>query len=231
MLIEKKASWKMFNQIAPTYDRINRILSLGLDQNWRKQVVKYLPLEKPLQILDLATGTGDQLLASLKSHATIQKATGIDLAKEMLSIAESKLSCYKDKIELLQADAQNLPFQENTFDAATFSFGIRNVPNPLLSLQEIYRTLKPGGICLILEFSLPPKPIRTPYLLYLRHILPRLGNFLSKQPSAYTYLNQTIETFPTGPAFVKFMQQASFKNITFKQFTFGTVTLYIGRKK
>lgn len=230
MLIEKKNSWKMFNQIAPTYDRINRILSFGLDQSWRKQVVKYLPQEKSLKILDLATGTGDQLLASLGSKALIQKATGIDLAKEMLTIAEAKLKSYKDKIELIQADAQDLPFIDNTFDAATFSFGIRNVPNPLLSLQEIYRTLKPGGICLILEFSLPPKPIRAGYLFYLRHILPRLGNFLSKQASAYTYLNQTIETFPTGVAFAKLMQQAAFKNITLKQLTLGSVTLYIGTK-
>ncbi len=230
MQIEKKNSWKMFNQIAPTYDRINRILSFGLDRGWRKQIAKYLPENKPLQILDLATGTGDQLLALLESDRLIQKAVGIDLAKEMLNIAETKLRNYKDKVQILQADAQILPFEDCTFDAATFSFGVRNVPNPLQSLREINRTLQIGGICLILEFSLPPRPIRMGYLFYLRHILPRLGNFLSKQSNAYTYLNQTIETFPTGESFARLMRQANFKNISMKQMALGSVTLYIGKK-
>ncbi|HSX13351.1 MAG TPA: bifunctional demethylmenaquinone methyltransferase/2-methoxy-6-polyprenyl-1,4-benzoquinol methylase UbiE [Chlamydiales bacterium] len=231
MLIEKTNSWKMFNKIAPTYDRINRILSFGLDRGWRKQVAKYLPEKKPLHILDVATGTGDQLIALFESKAKIQQATGIDLAREMLAIAEKKLSGYRDKIQLIQADAQKIPNADHTFDVVTFSFGIRNVPNPLQSLQEIYRVLKKEGICLILEFSLPPKPIRAGYLFYLRHILPKIGNFLSKQATAYTYLNQTIETFPTGNAFANLLRQAGFKKITIKPFALGSVALYIGKKE
>lgn len=226
--VNKNSSWKMFNEIAPTYDRINRILSLGMDRGWRKFVAKHLPQEKNLRILDLATGTGDQLLALFESGASIEKATGIDLAKEMLIIAEKKLK--NKKAELLQADAQNLPFADNTFNAATFSFGIRNVPNPLQSLKEIYRTLKPKGKCLILEFSLPPQPIRIFHLFYLRHILPRLGNFLSKQTNAYTYLNQTIETFPSGDAFASLLKAASFKKIEMHPLALSSVTLYIGTK-
>lgn len=230
MRIEKKNSWKMFNQIAPSYDRINRILSFGLDFGWRKQLVKFLPKKPSLRILDLATGTGDQLLALLKSNAQIEKAVGIDLAKEMLQIAKKKLSPYKDKISLLQADAQELPFQDETFDVTTFSFGIRNVPNPIASLKEIHRTLRSNGVCLVLEFSIPPKAIRGGYLFYLRHMLPRLGNFLSKQTNAYTYLNQTIETFPSGNAFLELFSLAGFSHLSLKPMALGTVTLYIGIK-
>ena len=228
----KLDSWKMFDQIASTYDRINRVLSFGMDRSWRRKVSKSLPLKKNLRILDLATGTGDQLISLFEHGASIQKVSGIDLSKEMLFLAKEKISqkSYQDKVELLSADAQKLPFPDNTFDAATFSFGIRNVPNPLQSLKEIYRTLKPQGKCLILEFSLPPQPIKTPYLLYLRHILPRIGRLLSKSKSAYTYLNQTIETFPSGSAFATLMKQASFHKITLHPMTLGSVTLYIGTK-
>lgn len=230
--MEKQDSWKMFNQIAKTYDRINRILSFGMDQSWRRKVSQNLPAKKNLRLLDLATGTGDQLLSLFENGASIYKASGIDLAKDMLIIAKEKISLklYQDKIDLICADAQKLPFGDNTFDAATFSFGIRNVPNPLLSLQEIARTLKPQGKCLILEFSLPPKPIRGPYLIYLRHILPRIGRFMSREPSAYAYLNKTIETFPSGNAFALLMKQASFNKITLHPMALGAVTLYIGTK-
>lgn len=232
MPIMTQDSWKMFNEIASTYDRINRILSFGMDRGWRRKVAQNLPAKKNLRLLDLATGTGDQLISLFEQGASIHKASGIDLAKEMLLIAKDKVSLklYRDKIDLICADAQKLPFGDNTFDAATFSFGIRNVPSPLLALQEIHRTLKPQGKCLILEFSLPPKPIRSAYLLYLRHILPRIGNFMSRQEIAYTYLNKTIETFPSGDAFASLMRQASFHKIALHPMALGAVTLYIGTK-
>lgn len=222
----------MFNQIASTYDRINHILSFGLDRGWRRRVAQNIPAKKNLRLLDLATGTGDQLISLFEQGVSIHKISGIDLAEGMLRIAKDKVSAklYKDKIDLICADAQKLPFADNTFDAATFSFGIRNVPNPLLALKEIHRTLKPQGKCLILEFSLPPQPIRSFYLLYLRHILPRIGNFMSKQSIAYTYLNQTIETFPSGDPFASLMKKASFQKVMQHPMTLGTVTLYIGTK-
>jgi len=219
--------WKMFDLISPTYDRVNRILSLGMDKRWRKQVAKHLPCKKNLKILDLATGTGDQILSLLNSKASIGSITGIDLSSEMLAIAKTKL---QDRADLILADAEKLTFPDNSFDAATFSFGIRNVPSPLTSLKSIYRVLKPSGKCLILEFSLPPKPIRGFYLFYLRHILPRVGGLLSRKPSAYRYLNQTIEHFPSGKEFGYLMRDAGFSKLTAYPMALGGVTLYVGEK-
>lgn len=219
--------WKMFDQISPSYDRVNRILSFGMDKSWRNSLAKELPSKPNLKILDLATGTGDQVIALLNSKASITSVTGIDLSGEMLAIARTKITT---KAEFFRADAQKLPFQANNFDAASFSFGIRNVPSPLTSLQEIHRVLKPKGRCLILEFSLPPKPIAPFFLFYLRHILPRLGGILSKNHAAYRYLNQTIESFPCGKEFCLLMKQAGFSRIRAVPLALGAVSLYIGDK-
>jgi demethylmenaquinone methyltransferase/2-methoxy-6-polyprenyl-1,4-benzoquinol methylase len=219
--------WKMFDLISPTYDRINRILSLGMDRRWRKKVAEHLPAVKNMKILDLATGTGDQALALLQSKASIHSVTGIDLSLEMLEIAKKKIA---SKMEFIRADAEKLPFQGACFDAATFSFGIRNVGQPLISLKAIYRVLKPKGRCLILEFSLPPPPIRGFFLFYLRHVLPRIGGLLSRKPEAYRYLNQTIVHFPSGKAFCLLMKEAGFTRIKSIPMALGGVSLYIGDK-
>lgn len=221
---------EMFNKISPTYDLMNRILSFGQDLRWRKKVARYLPLKPHLEILDLATGTGDQLAAIFRSGISIHKAVGIDVAEEMLSIGRKKLSSFPQAVELLQADAEALPFASDRFDAATFSFGIRNVANPDTALAEIHRVLKPGGRCLILEFSMPPRYIRPFFLFYLRKILPRLGGWLSKQFEAYRYLNQTIESFPSGEAFLSLLRKAGFANLRKYSMNCGSVTLYIGEK-
>lgn len=223
----RKEVWKMFDLISPTYDRINRILSLGMDQRWRKRVAQFLPERSDLKLIDLATGTGDQVAALLNSPVSIQSITGIDLSNEMLAIARKKI---QQKTEFFHADAENIPFSDASFDAATFSFGIRNVNNPLRSLQEIHRILKSRGRCLVLEFSLPPQPIRPFYLLYLRHILPRVGGLLSKKPAAYRYLNQTIEQFPSGKDFCSLMNQAGFTDLQAIPMALGGVTLYVGEK-
>lgn len=223
----RKDVWKMFDLISPTYDRINRILSFGMDRHWRKTVAKHLPSRGHLKILDIATGTGDQALALLQSKASIASITGIDLSTEMLEIARRKLH---HKAEFYRADAEKLPFPNASFDAATFSFGIRNVTQPLTSLKEIHRVLKTKGRCLILEFSLPPKPIQSLYLFYLRHLLPRIGGFLSRKPEAYRYLNQTIERFPSGRAFCLLLKEAGFNRLRALPMALGGVTLYIGDK-
>lgn len=219
--------WKMFDQISPTYDKTNRIVSFGMDQRWRKKVAEFLPPHKNLKILDLATGTGDQALALIKSQASIQSITGIDLSFEMLEIAKRKIP---SKMEFIRADAEKLPFKPMSFDAATFSFGIRNVTDPTRSLKEIHRVLKTKGRCLILEFSLPPKPIRGFFLFYLRHILPRIAGLISKNYSAYKYLNQTIEHFPSGKDFCILMKEAGFTRIREIPMNLGSVTLYVGEK-
>lgn len=223
--------WKMFDRISPTYDRVNRIVSFGKDQSWRKEVAKHLPRHADLKILDLATGTADQAIALLKSPASIHSITGIDLSQDMLEIAKKKTVDYRKKIDFLQADAEKPPFPAEHFDAATFSFGIRNVTDPLLSLKEIFRILKPQGRCLILEFSLPPKWIRPFYFFYLRHILPHIGGFFSRHRQAYRYLNQTIETFPSGLAFCALLSQVGFASVRKYPMAFGAVTLYVGEKR
>lgn len=222
----------MFNALSPTYDRTNSILSFGLDQRWRKKVADYLPARGHLHILDLATGTADQLIALFSKAASIQSAIGIDLAADMMAIGRKKIDqkTYKDKVQFIEADAQKLPFIDNRFDAATFSFGIRNVPSPLAALKEVHRVLRPLGRCLILEFSLPKWPIRWGYLLYLRYILPKIGGFLSKDPEAYRYLNKTIEGFVHGKQFCNLMEQAGFKQVRAHSMALGGVTLYVGEK-
>ncbi|MBU6383357.1 MAG: bifunctional demethylmenaquinone methyltransferase/2-methoxy-6-polyprenyl-1,4-benzoquinol methylase UbiE [Verrucomicrobia bacterium] len=219
--------WQMFDAISPTYDRTNRIISFGRDQYWRAKVAEFLPPQKNLKILDLATGTGDQALALIKSQASIHSITGIDLSSEMLEIAKRKIPC---KMQFMVADAEQLPFKEKTFDAATFSFGIRNVTDPSKSLKEMYRVLKQKGRALILEFSLPPQPIRAFFFFYLRHILPRLAGMVSKNRLAYQYLNKTIEHFPSGKAFCALMREAGFGRLKAIPMNLGSVTLYIGEK-
>jgi demethylmenaquinone methyltransferase/2-methoxy-6-polyprenyl-1,4-benzoquinol methylase len=225
--------WKMFNEIAFTYDRINRILSLGMDRRWRRKVCSYIPLKKDLHILDLATGTADQLIALFESSASIEKAIGVDLAQDMLTIGQEKINkkIYQQKIELINADAEKLPFNACSFDVATFSFGIRNVLNPLNSLKEMYRVLNNSGVAFILEFSLPSFPFRWGHLFYLRHILPKLGALFSNNTSAYRYLNETIETFPQGKNFCNLMEQVGFDQVTIQKMSLGAVSLYIGRKR
>lgn len=215
----------MFDRISSTYDRINRILSFGMDRRWRKKVAEFLPQRPHLQILDLATGTGDQIAALLDHKATF---TGIDLSEEMLRLAHKKIG---RRARFVHGNAEELPFENHTFDAATFSFGIRNVNDPHRSLQEIHRVLKQKGRCLILEFSLPSGPLRRLYLFYLRHILPRIGGLLSRKPDAYRYLNQTIETFPSGKAFCAWMKEAGFASVHTVPMAFGGVTLYVGEKE
>lgn len=217
----------MFDAISPTYDRTNRIISLGRDRHWRAKVAEFLPPYKNLKVLDLATGTGDQALALIKSQASIHSITGIDLSPEMLEIARRKIPC---KMQFMIADAEKLPFPDQSFDAATFSFGIRNVTDPLKSLSEIYRVLKRRGRALILEFSLPPQPIRAFFLFYLRHVLPWIAGIISKNRRAYQYLNETIEHFPSGKEFCLLMRDAGFSRLQQIPMNLGSVTLYIGEK-
>ncbi len=226
--------WKMFDQISSTYDKTNRILSLGLDIRWRKQVAKQMPDINSLKLLDLATGTGDQILSILKYHRKkCIAASGIDLSKEMLKLGRQKIrkTPFKESVHLIEGDAQKIPFEAGSFDVLTMSFGIRNVENLEHAFQEMLRVLTPSGKLIILEFALPKPPVKTFYLLYLRHLLPRIGGLFSKNPFAYQYLNQTIETFPHGKHFCDLLSNAGFSHVKFIPLTFGTVNLYVGYKK
>lgn len=232
MITDKKSAYvtELFDQIAPTYDGINRILSMGIDKMWRKAMLKHIP-QKPNQVLvDLATGTADQIIAMAKSPF-VEKLYGFDLSTQMLLLGQEKLIKKKlDKKSCLQiGNALAIPLPDQFCDIATISFGIRNVQDPLKCLQEMHRILKPGGICCILEFSLPPtKIVRATYLLYLRHILPKIGTILSKNREAYTYLNTTIESFPSGEAFLRLMHTAGFSSCKATPLTLGIASLYLG---
>ena len=233
MTLSRDNVWKMFDAISTSYDKINSILSFGMDRGWRRLVASHLPSKKHLDLLDLATGTGAQIIACLESKASIRSCIGADLSIEMLALAKTKIESkpYTDRVKFQRADALRLPFPDHSFDAVTFSFGIRNVSDPLAALKEIQRILRPGGRCLVLEFSLPPPPLKTVHLFYLRHILPRIGGFFSKNKHAYQYLNETIETFPYGSAFCFLMKSAVFSSIRQIPMALGAVTLYLGEKK
>ena len=229
---EKKESWKIFDQIYSTYDRVNRFLSMGIDQRWRKVLASRLPEGEKLQLLDLATGTGEQLFSLLNLSPKIVAATGIDLSEQMLKIAREKATPFGNRAQFLHADALSLPFQEKSFDCATISFGIRNVAEVSECMRQVHRVLKTGGRFLVLEFSLPKSAVIKPlYLFYLRHLLPTIGGLLSKNRSAYRYLNQTIEAFPYGKAFCNLLEQAGFVQVTATPLTAGIATLYSGDKR
>ena len=219
---------EMFDQISATYDRSNRFLSLGLDLHWRRMLANHLPQISPLYLLDLATGTGAQIAALIQKKAPIQRAIGIDLSEKMLNIAKNKFA--QLPIRFQQANAEALPFNDQTFDLCTFSFGIRNVQHPIAALNEMHRVTKAGGRCLILEFSLPVNRLRIPYLFYLRHLIPYIGCWFTKDKSPYRHLNQSIEKFPSGEQFLEWMRQTDWKDVIAIDLFMGLVTLYRGDK-
>lgn len=222
----------MFDRIAPTYDRLNRILSFGIDRGWRKKILKHLPASRDMTLVDLATGTADQILALAKSNR-ISSFMGFDLSLQMLTLGQKKIekAGLKEQVLLQIGNALDIPLPPDSVDLATIAFGIRNVLDPLRCLREMHRILKKEGTAYILEFSTPTfPPFRLLYLFYLRTILPAIGNLLSKDPSAYTYLNQTIEEFPSGKPFGSLMHQAGFNHVQILPLTFGVATLYIGNK-
>lgn len=231
----KKESYKIFDEIASTYDPLNRLLSMGIDVSWRKRMrkeLKELPDNKPLEILDLATGTADVPLTLIK-HPKISKIRGLDMSQKMIEVGRVKVEeqGLKEKITLDIGDGCNLPEEDNSWDVTTVSFGIRNFPDCFKGLTEMHRVLRPGGQIMVMEFSLPTNPIiKAFYLFYFRTILPFIGNLFSGHGDAYSYLNKTVEDFPYGKAFTDLMEKANFQNIRAIPLTFGIATLYIGYK-
>lgn len=224
----------MFDEIAGKYDLLNRLLSLGQDEPWRQQIRKCLPSKNIYDILDIATGTGDVILSLVKDNPAIHTAYGVDLAEGMLEIAKTKVKAagLQSKITLQKADAQALPFLEQTFDAVTISFGIRNIPDLRLALLEMYRVLKKDGRVIILEFSLPQNVlIRVGHWFYINLFVPLLGYLVSGHNSAYRYLAQTIETFPYGDRFCRILKQMGFVNVQSKTLMGGVATVYWADKK
>jgi len=229
----RNESWRMFNRISGSYDLVNRLLSFGIDVRWRKRIARHLPGGEALHVLDLATGTADQLLHLSAASHRMGKGIGMDLADGMLEVGRKKVGDrgLAEKISLEVGDATNIPADAGQFDATTISFGIRNVPDVSAALREMRRVLKPGGRALILEFSLPRnRLIRALHLFYLRRVLPRVGGIVSGDTEAYRYLNRTIEAFPYGDAFCDLMREAGFERVQATPLTFGVATIYQGDK-
>lgn len=223
--------WRMFDQIAGTYDLVNRLLSMRRDVVWRRKMAGMLPPGKALRVLDLATGTCDVLLALRRHAPSVAGGAGADMSGGMLRGGQRKLAAagLAGMFPLVRSDATRLAFADGVFDAVTIAFGIRNVVDTDAALGEMLRVLKPGGRALILEFSLPSNALfRAVYLFYFRHVLPRLGGLVSGKPVAYRYLNETVEAFPYGEAFCALMARAGFERVSAKPLTFGIATLYTG---
>ncbi len=224
----------LFNRIAKRYDLLNRLLSFGQDVYWRIKVSSFVPKTPQLKVLDLATGTADLALFLVEKCSNISRVVGVDVAEQMLAIGNQKIKerGLSDQINLQQGDATQLTHSPNSFDVCTIAFGIRNMPDVSAALNEMYRVLNPGGRVLILEFSQPANSwLRYLYLFYLRHILPPVGSWLSRDSDAYRYLNRTIESFPYGDDFCHLMRNAHFSEVKAYPMTMGVVTLYYGIKQ
>lgn len=231
--IKKSESWQMFNDISPRYDFLNRVLSFGLDLRWRKILAKHLPNRPNLKVVDLATGTADVLLSMARRNPNFSEGVGIDMADKMLEIGRQKIAAkqFDQKIKLESGDAHAIAYPDNSFDAATIAFGIRNMSDPAKVILEMTRVLKPGGVVLVLEFSLPKnKIIRFFHLAYLRHVVPAIGWLLTGHYKAYKYLNETIEDFPYGNEFCYFLYDAGLAHVKPIPLLFGTATIYRGEK-
>jgi demethylmenaquinone methyltransferase/2-methoxy-6-polyprenyl-1,4-benzoquinol methylase len=234
--IDKSASRvrRMFGQIAPHYDRMNHLLSLNVDRYWRSFTVKKLQPLAGDAILDVCTGTGDLAIAFQRATDGRSEIIGADFCREMLDVARRKQAKANIGAELsfVEADTEDLPFDDNRFAIVSVAFGLRNVASTDRGLAEMTRVCRPGGQVAILEFSTPRwQPLRGIYLFYFRHILPRVGQFFARNDSsAYEYLPATVAQFPDGEQLAERMRAVGLKNIKYWPLTFGIATLYIGRK-
>ncbi|MHC5308820.1 bifunctional demethylmenaquinone methyltransferase/2-methoxy-6-polyprenyl-1,4-benzoquinol methylase UbiE [Myroides sp. LJL116] len=228
---KKKQVEQMFDNISGNYDNLNRMISLGTDQGWRKKVLKMVSQSNPVNILDIATGTGD--LAILLSKSDALSITGLDLSAGMLEVGKQKVKALnlESKIKMIQGDSENLPFQDNSFDAITVGFGIRNFENLEKGLGEILRVLKPGGVFVILETSVPTKfPFKQGYFLYTQTFLPLMGKLFSKDKQAYEYLSDSAKNFPFGVELNNILTKVGFKDVQHFPQTMGVATIYRSSK-
>ena len=229
---KKEQVAKMFDTISGEYDGLNRVISFGIDVKWRKKVVKIVDQTNPKSILDIATGTGDLAIALAKTNA--DKIIGLDISSGMLDIGKQKI--LKEKLEktidMVLADSENMPFEDNTFDAITVAFGVRNFETLEKGLKEILRVLKPNGIFVILETSVPAKtPFKQGYKLYTKHMLPLIGKMFSKDNNAYTYLSESASVFPYGEALNNILRKTGFINVKDFPQTLGVATIYTSTKQ
>ena len=219
----------MFDAIAERYDLLNHLLSAGLDTRWRTRAVAELRLTGSETVLDLCTGTADLAIAATHGPRRARRAVGVDFSAAMLEMGRRKID---GRVTLVRGDATRVPVADESVDAVTIGFGIRNVEYPMAAFREILRVLRPGGTLVILEFSLPRPPIlRKLYLFYFRHILPIVGRAISKHPSAYTYLPESVEAFPSPELFCEELRGVGFGTAHAVPLTFGIVYMFVAGKR
>ena len=230
---KKEQVEEMFDNIAPTYDRLNHIMSLNIDRIWRRRVMRIIRRAKPQRIMDVATGTGDLAIAMARK-VNEAHILGVDLSEEMLSEARKKIKRLEleKRITLEKGDAENLTMvASESVDAATVAFGVRNFENIERGLSEIYRTLRPGGKLVVLEFSMPKnRLVRWVYRQYAHRLLPRIGGMISKDKQAYTYLPDSVEEFPAPERFAEILKGVGFKSVKLSSQRFGIAYIYDATK-
>lgn len=222
-------SGAMFDRIAERYDLLNRLISLGLDKSWRTKLLTALNVTGGDRVLDVATGTADVAIAAAQRFPGL-KVIGLDPSVNMLAVGDRKISELElpDHVELVEGDAQAMPFEDGEFDAACISFGIRNVPDRLQGLKEMRRSVRSGGRVVVLELSEPRRGLLAPFArFHIHHVVPRLGALLSGDKE-YRYLAQSIRAFPPAPEFAALMEQAGLVDVSYEPMTFGVAHLYVG---
>lgn len=229
---EKQHIGQLFDRIASAYDGLNHGLSLNIDRRWRRKTVVLMAPAK--HVLDVAIGTADLTIEMLR-QGKVEQVTGIDLSDQMMAIGQGKVERMKnlanERVQFVHANAQAMPFEDASFDGVTCAFGCRNFSNLDEGLREMYRVLKPGGQVTILEFSYPTRRyIRVLYDFYFTHVLPTIGRIVSRDKTAYTYLNKSVKSFCWGEAFAQHLHDAGFREESFQTLTFGIATIYTAIK-
>ena len=218
----------MFDRIAPKYDFFNRLFSLRIDLLWRKSLVKWMQSDDPKQILDVATGTGELAIALWKNFRV--KITAVDLSQEMLNLADKKIKQQGADITIQKANAENLPFESNKFDAVSVGFGVRNFENLEKGLSELRRVIKENGNVYILEFSKMEGVLSPLYNFYFRKVLPFLAKMISGEKEAYAYLPDSVQNFPSGERMKNILLDLGFSKVEYKKLSLGIVTIYKAKK-
>ena len=229
----KETIRQMFDDIAPSYDKLNHIMSLDVDKLWRRHALKEIVDGTAQEILDVACGTGDSTIVSARAAAPGSHVTGVDISEGMMALVAEKArkAGVEDRVSLQVADGENLPFAEDHFDRVTCAFGIRNFEHRKQGLKEFWRVLKPGGKAVILELSVPrSRVVRWVYDVYFLHILPWVGGRISGDKAAYKYLPASVHSFPPPERFIQMMQEAGFADVRHKAFSLGLCRMFVGTK-
>ena len=231
-MAKKEGIRKLFDNIAPDYDKLNHILSMNIDKGWRRKAVKeLLDTQEPLNILDVACGTGDFTIEIAQKAPAGSKVTGIDLSEGMMKIGREKIKAAGVDAQMVQGDCEELPYADNTFHRISVGFGVRNFEHLEIGLQQMHRVITPGGKLVVLELSVPSNPlIRWCYKLYFLKILPTIGGWISGDRGAYEYLPASVLRFPAPDRFMQMLRQAGFNKVTHRSLTMGICRMYIAIK-